>query len=100
MHTLFQNWFDKNQDLFVKNGIKTEYVRRSQTDNPSITFEQESPCCLGQISIWESGLLDMEVLHMGNEKTILYEHHEFKVAPNFGDILKNYLKVMKTGEAI
>jgi hypothetical protein len=99
MHIEFAKWFQKNIGLFQNNGIETEFVRHSKTDNPGATYEQISSYCLGQISVWESGCMDMEILRKDSGETLLYTHHDFDKTPDFGKIVEDYLRIMRTGKA-
>ena len=99
MNIVFYRWFEKNHDLFSRNEIVTENIRHSPEGSPvpCVTLEQESAFSLGQISVWETGGMDVEVVNTQSEKVILFEHHELQVNSDFEAILGRYFEAMRTG---
>lgn len=93
-------WLRTNNTILVDMGIETENVRESPVDSldQGVTFEHASEKCLGQVSVWKSGLMDIEVLEIESESRVLYEHHELDENVDFGSILKRYFEAMKNGK--
>lgn len=94
------DWLKANNMMLFDMGIETENIRESPEDSldQSITVEQASEKCLGQVSVWKSGLIDVEVLEIESESTVLYEHHELDENVDYGSILKKYFEAMKNGK--
>lgn len=101
MNNRLIEWINKNKVKLLEMGIETENVRESPDDNldQGVTVEHASKSCLGQISVWRSGLMDIEILDIETENRLLYEYHEFMQDPNFDDLLQKYIKIMKSGIA-
>ncbi|NLV37378.1 MAG: hypothetical protein GXY17_11980 [Clostridiaceae bacterium] len=93
-------WLRANNIILDNMGIQTENIRESPKDSidQGVTVEHASEKCLGQISIWESGLMDIEVVEIESESRVLYEHYELDQNADFTDILKQYFEIMKNGK--
>lgn len=92
-------WQNENKLNLLEMGIETENIRESPDNSldQGVTVEHISKSCLGQISIWKSGLMDIEIIDIETENRLLYEHHEFEQTPNFDDLLHKYIRMMKSG---
>ncbi|WP_248926751.1 hypothetical protein [Paenibacillus hamazuiensis] len=95
MISKFSSWIESNKLNLQDLGIISEKIIKSSNNlNPSITIHQTTDDCLGQISVWESGLVDMEVISISDGRKLLYEHQEISNEPNFDEILFGYIRIM------
>lgn len=96
MNKLFMEWLNENKEKLRQIGIQTESIKESPVSslNQGVTIENISKNCLGQVSVWHSGLMDIEVLEIETESRLLYEHYEFSQAPDFSKVLQKYVKIM------
>lgn len=94
-----EDWLEQISEHLNQKGIGTENIRRSprECDDGGITVEQASNTCLGQISLWESGLMDVEIIDIETEARLFFKHFELEADPNFDNILKEYFKIMQNG---
>ena len=94
-----EEWLAQISEHLNQKGIETENIRRSPSEctDGGITVEQASNTCLGQISLWESGLMDVEIVDIETETRLLFKHFELEANPNFGNVLKEYFDIMQNG---
>lgn len=99
MHKKFFKWIKNVENDLVVKGITTENINVTDDNvpNPSITVDNFSQVCIGRISVWETGEMDVEVLHFETEERLMYEHYELGDEPDFDKILIDYLNVLSTG---
>lgn len=99
MHKILIEWLNENKLKLLEMGIETENVRVSPDNSidQAVTVEQLSKTCIGQVSIWRSGLIDIEILDIETERRLLYEHYELTQVPDFNKLFKKYIKIMKNG---
>jgi radical SAM superfamily enzyme YgiQ (UPF0313 family) len=97
MNKRLKEWLKENNMKLLAMGIETENIRESPEDSldQGLTVEHVSKKCLGQISIWKSGLMDIEVLEIETESRMLYEHHELDENVDFSVILNHYFEIMR-----
>jgi len=98
MNSLFIEWISNNESKLLDMGIETENIRESPsgTIDSGVTVEQTSKRCLGQISVWCSGLMDIEILDIQSESRLLYKHLNVTEDSNFSLILEEYLMIMSS----
>jgi len=95
MYRYFRNWVEEQTDRLVELGIRTDTVNVvMDTANPSTTVDHSSSSCMGRVSVWQSGLMDAEILHCDTGRRLLYKHHQLNGECNFNRVLKKYLEVM------
>lgn len=89
-------WQTENKDRLLNMGIVTENIRESPENilHKGVTVEHASSKCLGQVSAWESGLLDIEIIDIETEDRLLLEHYELKDDIDFNNILQKYIEIM------
>lgn len=99
MHKKFFEWIKNVESDLEAKGITTENVNMTgdNVPNPSITVDNFSQVCIGRISVWETGEMDVEILHFETEERLMYEHYELDDEPDFNKILIDYLNVLSTG---
>lgn len=97
MQSILVNWQNENSAKLLEMGIETENIRQSPDNSldQGVTVEHMSKKCIGQISVWKSGLMDVEILDIETENRLLYEHYEVTKDTNFDDILQTYVEIMK-----
>ena len=91
--------FDRYQSglesRFKAYGIKYELTYCQPSDNPAMRLDFESPLHIGQVTVWESGLCDMELVEIASEQTVLYQHHELKSEAEFHQTYPNLVMFMR-----
>lgn len=99
MHKRFLNCIQNKKDSLELKGITTENINVTDDNipNPSVTVDPFLQLCIGRGSVWENGLMDVEVLHFETEEILLYAHYELDGETNFDEILVDYIKNLVTG---
>jgi len=102
MNEKFLKWLESKKDELEKSGVTIDNINitNQNVPNPSITVDHFSQICLGRISVWETGEMDIEVLHFESEKRLLFEHYELQENADFSKILVNYFKILTNGNDI
>ncbi|EGO62961.1 hypothetical protein [Acetonema longum] len=101
MHSSFLKWVNERKRQLEDSIISTEKINVvANNTNPSVTVDYSSYCCLGRVSVWQSGLMDAEILHFASENRLLFEHHQLVGSPDFDALLKQFFKIMVTGKRI
>lgn len=92
MYDLFVYWILTKYNSWGVQGIRTIEVkiRGFESNNPSVTVDNESDTCLGRITVWKSGFMDMEILETQSGNTTLFKHIELSQNPDFESILHEY----------
>ncbi|MEO2075981.1 MAG: hypothetical protein ABGX20_11485 [Bacillus sp. (in: firmicutes)] len=92
MKELFFSWFKEHKEELLKRGIKTDLILEpTMTDNSAIYADHISSGRMGRVTVWNSGLIDMEILDQNSGETIFYTHLEIRETnPQINCVLKEY----------
>jgi len=99
MTDLFLQWNEENHKALNNMGVTIDQILMSKepTNNVCVAIDYLSKACLGRVSVWESGNIDIEILDIDSEKVLLYEHYDFDKSPDFWNLLKDYFNIMQHG---
>ncbi|OPX41840.1 hypothetical protein CLHUN_42920 [Ruminiclostridium hungatei] len=99
MYRDFLKWVETKRYGLKKLGITTENINVTEESllNPSTSVDHFSQVCIGRVSVWETGEMDVEVLHFETEKRLLFEHFELGAEPDYDEILRGYFQVLISG---
>jgi len=70
------------------------------TDNDGIAVDYLSKICLGRVSVWESGDVDMEILNISSEEVLFYKHYDSLKTVDFNKLLQEFFDVMQHGTGL
>lgn len=100
----FTQWAELKAGPLRTLHITTEPVNRSHVKeqyipDPSTGFVHESGCAMGQVTVWESGQMEYEVINIETEELILWKYIEQiqEETPDFDKLLQGYFQVLQTG---
>lgn len=98
----FLQWNEENRNKFDKMGITIDQIINNDktTDNDGIAIDYLSKICLGRVSVWESGDIDMEILNISSEEVLLYKHYNSLKTVDFNKLLQEFFDVMLHGTAL
>ena len=71
------------ESRFKAYGIKYVLTYCQPSDNPAMRLDFESPLHIGLVTVWESGLCDLEVIDVSTEQTVFYQHYELSSEAEF-----------------
>ncbi|WP_339236746.1 hypothetical protein MKX40_23410 [Paenibacillus sp. FSL R5-0517] len=101
----FKQWVEQQVDGLKSLHISTEQREHSVYDDhiipdPSTGFVHESGCAIGQVTVWESGQMEYEVIHIETEMLILWKYIERidEKEPDFAELLTTYFQVVQSGQ--
>ena len=99
--SFFRDWAECKSAELQNSNISSEMISREFIDNkivhdPSSRVIHESQLCIGQIIVWKSQQLEMEVLHIESEELIYWKYLE-KIDSNLDEITSDYFQVLLTG---
>ena len=93
----FNEWIILNAQRFEQMGM-AQNVRFNdgigELPNPTMVVEHSYGQCIGQITVWESGFMDFEIIDIKSGEQLLWEHRDLDGQPDFGNILEEYLKLL------
>lgn len=94
MNEIFYKWLNENQVRLGKKGIQTQNISKSpQNPNPSVFTDHYYVNKLGRITVWKSGIIDMEILDEQSEETVFHKHFEITdKSPNVENVLEEYFR--------
>jgi hypothetical protein len=62
-----------------------------ELDNPEIFADHISSTKMGRVTVWNSGLIDMQILDQNSGETVFYRHLQIKETnPRIDCVLKEY----------
>ncbi|WP_402876306.1 hypothetical protein [Paenibacillus illinoisensis] len=100
----FRQWAEQNAGPLRTLHITTEPMNRGLVNeqyipDPSTGFGHESECAMGQVTVWESGQMEYEVVNIETEELILWKYIEQiqEDNPDFDKLLHVYFQVLQTG---
>ncbi|MFX3646842.1 MAG: hypothetical protein ACE3K2_16485 [Paenibacillus sp.] len=101
----FKQWAEQQADCLKSLHISTEQREHPDHDNhsipdPSTGYVHESKCAIGQVTVWESGQMEYEVIHIETEVLILWKYIERidEKEPDFDELLTTYFQVVQSGQ--
>lgn len=102
MTNLFLKWNEENRVKLDKIGITIEQIIANDepSDNRGIAVDYLSKICLGRVSVWESGDVDIEILDINSEEVLLYEHFDSLKTVDFHELLKGFFVIMQHGTGV
>ncbi len=94
---LFLQWNEENRKKLDKMGITIDQIIENDepTDNDGVAVDYLSEICLGRVSVWESGDVDMEILNISSEEVLLYKHYDSLMIVDFNKLLQEFFDVMQ-----
>ncbi|MGG4482304.1 immunity protein TriTu family protein [Paenibacillus illinoisensis] len=100
----FRQWAEQKAGQLQRLNITTEpvnhgHVNEQDIPDPSTGFVHESECAMGQVTVWESGQMEYEVINIETEELILWKYIEQiqEETPDFDKLLQIYFQVLQTG---
>ena len=100
----FRQWAKRKAGPLRTLHITTEPVNHGRVNeqyisDPSTGFVHESGCAMGQVTVWESGQMEYEVINIETEELILWKYIEQiqEETPDFDKLLQIYFQVLQTG---
>ena len=98
----FLQWNEENRKKLDKMGITIDQIIKNDeaTDNDGIAVDYLSEICLGRVSVWESGDVDMEILNINSEEVLLYKHYDSLKTVGFNQLLQEFFDVMRNGTGL
>ncbi|MEW4426696.1 MULTISPECIES: immunity protein TriTu family protein [Paenibacillus] len=100
----FRQWAEQKAGQLQRLHITTEpvnhgHVNEQYIPDPSTGFVLESGCAMGQVTVWESGQMEYEVINIETEELILWKYIERigDETPDFDRLLQVYIQVLQTG---
>ncbi len=100
----FRQWAEQKAGQLQRLNITTEpvnhgHVNEQDIPDPSTGFVHESECAMGQVTVWESGQMEYEVINIETEELILWKYieHIQEETPDFDKLLQIYFQVLQTG---
>lgn len=99
MLTRLKEWLSKNDKNLEGLGIRLDHVTYSDecSPDPSIRVDHISKSSMGRITVWDSKLIDIEVIDFHTGDTKLYEQKELNddISSNFELLLEKYVNNMQ-----
>jgi len=93
MDDKFHKWFTDNKTALENKGIQTDEIKQSvPNSNPSIFAEHTTDTRIGRVTVWKSGLIDMEILEQSSMETVFYRHLQKTDNPDVEIIIEDYVK--------
>lgn len=100
----FNQWAEQKAGPLRTLHITTESVNHGHVDehyipDPSTGFVHESEYAMGQVTVWESRQMEVEVVNIETEELILWKYIEQieDETPDFDELLQGYFQVLQTG---
>ncbi|WP_418038885.1 hypothetical protein [Paenibacillus xylanilyticus] len=100
----FRQWAELKAGPLQRLHITTEpvnhgHVNEQYIPDPSTGVVHESECAMGQVTVWESGQMEYEVINIETEELILWKYIEQiqEETPDFDKLLQIYFQVLQTG---
>lgn len=99
MKELFLKWNEENKNNLAGSGITIDciLVPDGAINNNCIAVDYLTKKCLGRVSVWETGNIDVEILDIESEKSLLYEHYEGDDQSDFEKLLSKFFRVLRDG---
>jgi hypothetical protein len=93
MDDKFYKWFNDIKTALENKCIQTGEIKQSvPNSNPSIFAEHTTDSRIGRVTVWKSGLIDMEILEQSSMETVFYRHLQITDNPDVEVIIENYVK--------
>jgi hypothetical protein len=91
----FVKWANNNIDELMKKGINTDkiYITEENILSKGAYVDHSTCTCIGRISISESGYIDMEIIQIETEITIMIAHYEQQNEVTT-DLINTYTRIM------
>lgn len=95
----FLQWNEENHKRLDKMGITIDQIIENDepTDNNGMAVDYLSEICLGRVSVWQSGDVDIEILDISSEEVLLYKHYDSLKIVDFDKLLQEFFDVMQHG---
>lgn len=91
----FLNWNKKNKDVLEHVGITIDYISNlKEENNDSIAIDYLTKRCIGRVSVWATGYIDVEILDIDSERSLLYEHYECDNQMDYGKLLSHFFQIL------
>lgn len=99
MKNLFLKWNEENQNTFAQEGITIDHIMIPDEDNDDncVAIDYLTKNCLGRVSVYEAGDVEVEILDVDSEESLLYEHYECDSQTDFESLLGIFFSVLRDG---
>ncbi len=99
MDIKFKQWAKGTAKILLNKGITTDNVINAgqESNNSSTRVDHMTDNCLGRITVWKSGDINMEVLDVETSDTILFENYTMEEHAKFETYLEEYFRVLVEG---
>lgn len=94
----FKDWLGKNKPILAQLGLRiNNYQEVDNGDgNTAITITHETDIHMGQITVRNSGSIDIEILSVESGEMVFHIYCSAKEGIDFDSLLGNYVEYMKT----
>ena len=93
----FNDWLVLNSNRFAQMGIVQNITINKgigELPNPTVVVEHSVNKRVGQVIVWESGFMDIEILDFNMGEQIMWEHRDLEGIPDFDSILEKYFEIL------
>jgi aminopeptidase C len=100
MNKLFLQWAKEHTKELVERGIVSEIpdltrgIVEKKLQNPCQVVYYYSDTHVGYVSVWRTGIMDMEILNFETEKLEYYRHFDEIKNLSFENILEEFFQNM------
>jgi hypothetical protein len=98
MHLIFKTWLERKADMIIAMGISVDSIKitsgMGELPNPAIVVDHSMHSRIGQIIVWKSGFMDIEIFDINSGNRLLWQHEDLRDAPIFENILKTYFQIL------
>ena len=100
MDKLFLQWAKEHMKELAEQGFISEIpdltreVMEKKLQNPCQVVYYYSSTCIGYISVWQTGITDMEILNIETEKLEYYRHFDDIKGMKFENMFKEFFQNM------
>ena len=98
MHRRFAKWAEQKRRGLDALGVNTEEICLAEDGTkPSARVDHSSSCCMGRVTVWESGEMVAEVLELRSGETFLVIHHDLTCEADFDAASRAYFAALASG---
>jgi len=89
-------WSEKRRADLTSIGITTSEFHMGPDDRPKpgAFVDHDTLTALGRITIWESGEMEVEAIHIEDGKQIFWKYYQLDGEPNFDLLLQDYFDAL------
>jgi len=94
MENDFKEWLAFNKKFFLDLGITVDNFE-DNIETPGVSIIHQTMSYMGQITVRDTGYVDIDILLIESEETVFHLHCFAKEGINFNLLLGNYIEYMK-----